>query len=442
MTEKKVIIIGAGLVGSLCAIHLINKGYSVQLFERRKDLRTQKITAGKSINLALSHRGWTSLKQAKISKYVETIAIPMYRRVMHDNKGNLTYQQYGESDQAIFSVSRVELNLLMLNLAEKYGAKIHFNSKSVDVDFDNTKATFFQNNEEKSYEADFIIGADGTFSNVRSKMVEKLGHMYNYNKIEYDYKELLIPSGPNNSYLIEKEALHIWPRGNFMVIALANLDGSFTCTLFAAKRGEDSFEKLNTKQETLKYFNKHFPDFLKLVPNLYDQWQANPTSELGIVKTFPWNTKKVLLIGDSAHATVPFYGQGMNAGFEDCRVLSEMLDLYKNDYAKCFHEFSLLRKPEGDGLQDLSLHNFIVMRDKTADSNFLLQKKIEQKFSKLFPEKWLPLYSMVSFSNIKYSKAWEVGQKQELIMSKIMQMPNIQSVWNDDIVINKILEEI
>ena len=272
MKEKKVIIIGAGLVGSLCAIHLIKKGYSVQLFERRKDLRTQKVTAGKSINLALSKRGWTSLEQANIHEYVKKIAIPMYRRVMHDSKGNLTFQQYGESDQAIFSVSRVELNLLMLNLAEKYGAEIHFNSKCVDVDFNNTKATFLQVDQEKTYEADFIVGADGTFSNVRAKMVEKLGHMYNYNKIEYDYKELLIPSGPNNSYLIEKEALHIWPRGNFMVIALANLDGSFTCTLFAAKHGKDSFENLNTEKETIHYFNKHFPDFAELVPNLYEQW--------------------------------------------------------------------------------------------------------------------------------------------------------------------------
>ena len=192
--------------------------------------------------------------------------------------------------------------------------------------------------------------------------------------IRDSYKELLIPSGPNNSYLIEKEALHIWPRGNFMVIALANLDGSFTCTLFAAKRGKDSFENLNTEKETIHYFNKHFPDFAELVPNLYEQWRANPTSELGIVKTFPWNKKNVLLIGDSAHATVPFYGQGMNAGFEDCRILDELLTQYEDDLQACFSEYSKVRKPNGDGLQDLSMHNFIVMRDKTADANFLLQK--------------------------------------------------------------------
>ena len=227
-----------------------------------------------------------------------------------------------------------------------------------------------------------------------------------------------------------------------MVIALANLDGSFTCTLFAAKYGKDSFENLNTEEEIINYFKKHFPDFVDLVPNIYDQWQANPTSELGIVKTFPWNKNKVLLIGDSAHATVPFYGQGMNAGFEDCRVLSEMLDLYQSDYEKCFNEFSVIRKPEGDGLQDLSLHNFIEMRDKTADLNFLLQKKIEKKFSELYPDKWLPLYSMVSFSNIPYSKAWEVGQKQELIMKKIMRIPNIHNIWNNDIIIDNILQEL
>ena len=432
--KKEITIVGAGLVGSLCSLYMTNRGYKVNVFERRNDLRSEIITAGKSINLALSKRGWTALEQAGIASQVMKIAIPVYKRIMHDNKSKLTEQPYGNKDEAIYSVSRAQMNVLMMDLAEKNGAKLHFNEKCIDVDFEQSIVTF-ENTESKknqNVKSDFLIGADGAFSVVRKKMVNKYKHDYDYNEIDHDYKELLIPAGKNNSYLLDKNALHIWPRGDFMLMALANLDGSFTCTLFAPKKGLNSFEGLNKKEEVEAYFANIFPDFIELVPNLYEQWLLNPTSSLGIVRTFPWHIKDTtLIIGDAAHATVPFYGQGMNCGFEDCRILNNFLDKYDN-ISTCFENFSNERKPNGDGVQELSMHNFIVMRDKTADPKFLLQKKIEKKFSNLYPNKWTPLYSMVSFTNISYSEAWEIGMRQEKIMQKIMQYPNIENVWDDD----------
>lgn len=438
--EKEVTIVGAGLVGSLCSLYMSKRGYKVSIFERRKDLRSEIITAGKSINLALSRRGWTSLEHAGIDDHVKKIAIPVYKRIMHDDKGRLTEQPYGKPDQAIYSVSRAKMNVLMMDMAEENGVKLFFNQKCVDVDFENSVVTFEDAITKKNHniKSDFTIGADGAFSVVRKQMVDKYQHEHAYNEINHDYKELLIPAGENNEYLLEKNALHIWPRGNFMLMALANLDGSFTCTLFAPKNGEDSFEGLNTKDEVENYFATTFPDFLELVPDLYSQWKTNPTSTLGIVRTYPWHVDdKSLLIGDAAHATVPFYGQGMNAGFEDCRVLDGLLDRYKGDFNACFNEYSSARKPNGDGVQDLSMHNFIVMRDKTADPKFLLQKKIEKKFSNLYPDKWVPLYSMVSFSNIPYAEAWQIGMRQEKLMQKIMRIKNIEKTWNSDKIMQK-----
>jgi kynurenine 3-monooxygenase len=440
--KKDIIIVGAGLVGSLCALYLTKRGHKVTIFERRKDLRSEIITAGKSINLALSERGWTALKKVGVHKQVMDIAIPMHKRIMHDENGNLTEQPYGNEGEAIYSVSRAELNVLMMKLAEENGAILHFNEKCVDANLEEAKAIFENTHTTKkqTISADVLIGADGAFSAVRKQMVIQHKHYYTYNEIEHDYKELHIPAGKNGTFLLDKNALHIWPRGEFMLIALANLNGSFTCTLFAPKRGDKSFEGLNSKLEVESYFRTIFPDFLYLVPDLYQQWITNPTSSLGIIKTYPWHINDTsLLIGDAAHATVPFYGQGMNAGLEDCRMLDELLDKHGDDLKSCFSEYSETRKPNGDGLQDLSMHNFIVMRDKTADPKFLLQKEIEKKFTNLYPDKWIPLYSMVSFTNTPYSEAWEIGMKQEKLMQSIMSIPNIEEIWESEAIMQKMI---
>ena len=440
--KKDITIVGAGLVGSLCSLYMTSRGYNVRIFEKRKDLRSEIISAGKSINLALSERGLTALKKVGVHEEVMKIAIPMYRRIMHDEKGILSEQEYGNPGQAIYSVSRAELNALMMELAEMKGAKLEFNQLCKYVDFDKSSVTFENTitNKEKTIDADIVIGADGALSEVRNKMVENLKHEFKLYKIGHSYKELLIPASKNGTHLINKNALHIWPRGEFMLIALANLNGSFTCTLFAPTTGDNSFENLNTKEEVETYFNQVYPDFTPLVPNLFEQWEENPTSTLGIVRTYPWHVKdNAILVGDSAHATVPFYGQGMNAGFEDCRVLNELLDRHEDDLFSCFKEYSKIRKPNGDGVQDLSMQNYVVMRDKTADPKFLLQKKIEQKFANSYPEKWIPLYSMVSFTNISYSDAWEIGMKQQKIMEEIMKISNIEKEWESDEIIRKML---
>ena len=433
--SKKVTIAGAGLVGSLEAIFLSQKGFKVEVYERRPDMRKVKLLAGRSINLALSTRGWTALKKVGVDSEVKKMAIPMYKRVMHSIDGKLTNQQYGQDGEAIYSVSRGGLNQLLMNLAgNQKNVNMHFDFQCIDVDLETATASFkHKSGELRNVNADILIGADGAYSVIRSKMMKQDRFQYSQYYIEHGYKELTIPPNKDGSHKLEVNALHIWPRGQYMLIALPNLDGSFTCTLFFPYDGEHSFNNLKTEQQLLSFFKNVFPDTLDLIPNLVQEYFTNPTSSLSIMRCDPWTYKdKILLIGDAAHATVPFYGQGMNAGFEGCLVLDSLIDKNNDDWHNCFKEYSKIRKPDGDGLQDLSMHNFIVMRDKTADPKFLLQKKIELYFSKKHPTKWLPLYSMVSFSNIRYSDAWKIGQKQEKMMKKVMDLPNIEEKWNSE----------
>ena len=433
--RKKVTIAGAGLVGSLEAIYLAKRGFQVEVYERRPDIRKVELSAGRSINLALSARGWNALKAVGVDQDVEKMAIPMYKRVMHAVDGSLTDQQYGQDGEAIYSVSRGGLNQLLMNLAgEQENVNMHFNYKCVDVDLKSASATFEHNDgNQKNVDAGMIIGADGAYSVIRSKMIKQDRFQYSQHYIEHGYKELTIPANSDGTHKLEVNALHIWPRGSYMLIALPNMDGSFTCTLFFPYEGDYSFNSLQTEQQVYDFFKEVFPDTLDLIPNLVEEYFQNPTSSLAIMRCNPWTVDdKVLLIGDAAHATVPFYGQGMNAGFEGCFVLDQLMQKHGEDWQACFDEYSKIRKPDGDGVQDLSMHNFIVMRDKSSDPKFLLQKKIELHFSKKHPDKWLPLYSMVSFSTIRYSEAWEIGKQQEKLMQKVMDVPNIEDKWESD----------
>ena len=324
--EKKVIIVGAGLVGSLWAIYLAKAGYKVTIYERRKDIRTAEISAGKSINLALSHRGWKALKNAGVDEQVREIAIPMHSRIMHDLEGNLTQQPYGKEDEAIYSVSRGHLNAIMMSMAEEKGnAKIHYNHRCINADLENGKIILMneKNGETIEDHADLIFAADGAFSAIRYNAMQKLDQ-FNYQQkyIEDGYKELLLPANKDGSYQLYKNALHIWPRGRFMLIALPNEDGSFTCTLFMPyDNHKHAFNKLKNDEQITSFFKEVFPDFYEMMPNLIENWHQHPLSSLAIIRCYPWTYGKTALIGDAAHATVPFYGQGMNAGFEDCTVL-------------------------------------------------------------------------------------------------------------------------
>ncbi|MFL2571405.1 MAG: FAD-dependent oxidoreductase [Parvicellaceae bacterium] len=445
--EKKVIIVGAGLVGSLWAIYLSNAGYKVTIYERRSDIRKAEISAGKSINLALSYRGWKALEGAGVAQEVKKIAYPMYNRIMHDEQGNLTTQAYGKKDQAIYSVSRGHLNAIMMNMAEEKGnATIHYNYKCTNANLEEGKVSFenLLTGEKVEDQADLVFAADGAFSAIRYNAMQKLSR-FNYSQkfIEDGYKELLLPANEDGSYQLDKTALHIWPRGRFMLIALPNEDGSFTCTLFMPyDNHKHAFNKLKTDDQVNDFFKTVFPDFHAMMPNLIENWHQHPLSSLAIVRCYPWTHGKTALIGDSAHATVPFYGQGMNAGFEDCTVLNELMIKHNENWEAVFKEYQETHKPNGDALQDLSLHNYHVMRDYVADPNFLLQKKIEAQLFEKHPDKWMPLYSQVTFSHIPYSKALAIGKKQDEIMKEVLKTPNIENIWNSKEIEDKILSSL
>jgi kynurenine 3-monooxygenase len=294
-------------------------------------------------------------------------------------------------------------------------------------------------------QADVIFAADGAFSAVRYHSFQKKDRFnFSQNYIADGYREILLPANDDGSYKLDKDALHIWPRGRFMLIALANEDGSFTCTLFMPHEGdENSFDQLNSPEQVTNFFKTTFPDFYEMMPNIGEAWEDHPLSSLAIMRSYPWHYGKVALMGDSAHATVPFYGQGMNGGFEDCTVMWELMQKHNEDWDKIFPEYSRIRKPDGDALQDLSLDNYYVMRDFVADPKFLLQKKIEARFAELYPEKWMPLYSQVTFSEVRYSDAYNNGKRQDRIMKEVMASTNnIEENWDSDEVMSAILEKI
>ena len=428
---KEIVIVGAGLVGSLLSIFLAKRGYSVKVFDGRPDMRVSSIGGGRSINLALSNRGWLPLKKAGLEEDVKEMITPMHGRMMHDEDSELTFQSYGKENQAINSISRSGLNATLMDHAEKAGVEILFEHSCQGVDLDRTEAFFHHNGDKKVVKGDMIFGADGAFSAVRGSMQITDRFDYRQDYIPHGYKELSFPPGPEGSFLIEENALHIWPRRSFMLIALPNKDASFTVTLFLAFSGhQDSFEALTTPATRQDFFQRHFPDALKLMDSLEQEWEENPTSSLVTIRCSPWVRGNTFLIGDAAHAVVPFYGQGMNCGFEDCRVLNDILDDCKDDWSIAKKEYPAQRKKNGDAIADLALDNFIEMRDLVADPSFLIRKKIEAKLHDLFPTRWIPQYSMVTFNeHISYSDAQSIGAKQKAIMDKVMSQPDIETGW-------------
>lgn len=440
--QKNISIAGAGLVGSLLSIYLAKRGHNITIYERRPDMRSASSIAGRSINLALSDRGIKALEEVGIMDDIRKIAIPMHGRQMHNLDGSTAYQPYGSEGQYINSVSRAQLNMMLMDLAEKKGVKIVFEKKLESINWQSNEMLF---GNKELVSSDLIFGSDGAYSAAR--LTHQLQHerfQYEQFYIDFGYKELTIPAGENGSFLIEKNALHIWPRGNFMLIALPNIDGSFTCTLFFPFEGDPSFKSLDSNEKVRTFFNKTFADASALMPHLEKEFFENPTASLVTVKCFPWVRKdKFALIGDAAHAIVPFFGQGMNAGFEDCSVLNGLIEKHVEDWEKILSEFQDLRKPDADAIADLALNNFVEMRDKVADPKFLLQKKIEAGFSKKHPDKWIPSYAMVTFSpHIRYSQALKNGNKQEMIMKKIMAVPGIENKWQDEEIENMILDEL
>ncbi|MBT8314017.1 MAG: FAD-dependent monooxygenase [Maribacter sp.] len=433
-TSKNIAIVGSGLVGSLLAIYLRRLGHTITVFDRRPDIRTIEFS-GRSINLAMSNRGWRALSEIGIEDEVKKIAIPMEKRALHVIGKPMYFQNYGKAGEAIWSISRGVLNRKMIDLAENAGVEFKFEEKVWDVDLPEAKlhTGASEKGEWKEYSYDLIFGCDGAFSRVRHKMQRRSRFDYSQDFLDVGYKELTIPANADGSHKLAPNAFHIWPRGRFMFIAMPNIDGTFTCTLFMPFEGPNSFESIKTKEQAKHFFSTNFPSVNHEIENLAEDFFKNPTSAMVTMKCYPWTYwDKVALVGDAAHAIVPFYGQGMNAGFEDIFVLNEIIKKQGDDWEAIFQHYQTQRKPNADAIAELSYRNFIEMSSKTADPKFLLQKKIEKRFADQHPDKWIPLYSRVTFSYRPYAEALAIGDKQEKIMETVMELPDIEQKWDSD----------
>jgi kynurenine 3-monooxygenase len=461
MSKEKVIIIGAGLSGSLLAIYLAKLGIHSEIYEARGDMRAETVSAGRSINLALSNRGIAALKEVGMDQFMLAEAVPMFGRMIHTVDGQTKLLPYsGRKGEFINSVSRSGLNIALMNEAEKYTeVKFIFNEKCVEFDCKSGEAKFDSGNIVKG---DTLIATDGAGSVVRNAMFSGIPR-FNFSQqfLEHGYKELHIPASDSGGFLLEKEALHIWARGSFMMIALPNFDGSFTCTMFHAHKGENSFEEMvgtasgsdqlksildesgdqpsataDGSDNLLDFFRKNFADAIPLMPTLIEDFKNNPVGNLGTIKCFPWNVGgKSLLIGDSAHAIVPFYGQGMNASFEDCRILNQLIGEHGTDWEKVFNEFCIARKPNTDAIADMAEENFYEMRDAVADPVFQRKRELETKLEFTFPD-YFSKYSMVTFrEDLPYSVAKEKGNAQDKLLMEICR--EIES--SDELNINSVM---
>jgi kynurenine 3-monooxygenase len=440
-SEVDIALIGGGPVGALLAYVLARRNFEIDVYERRTDLRTTDGGGGRSINLALSIRGLTALKLAGLEEEVLKISIPMRGRMIHSPDGQLVFQQYGKDDsEYINSISRGTLNQLLLNKAEETG-KVHFHFKSKVTDLDAKRNSLRILDEAKKTEseilADIVIGCDGAASAVRTRLGKDNYITSTEAALDYGYKELTLPAGANGAYQIEKNALHIWPRGTFMLIALPNLDGSFTCTLFLPFKGQNGLDSLTTKEAVLNFFKAHFADALDLIPDLARAFFDNPTGHMSTIKCDPWNVEgRVLLLGDAAHAIVPFFGQGMNCGFEDVTVLEHCMTDHTNrggalyvdrrthsgnsihkrqkegssGWEMVFEDFVQRRKINTDAIADLAVENFVEMRDKVGNPHFQLEKAVEKIIQTKFPELYMSRYRLVTFTNVPYAFARQAGE--------------------------------
>lgn len=423
--DKKIIIAGSGLVGSLLGLRLLQRGFDVEIYESRPDMRKEEISAGRSINLALSHRGIRALQAFGMDKEILTQAIQMNGRMIHTLQGQLAFQEYSSRPgEFINSISRRTLNIILMDAIEKIKPDaITFKTKLRGTE--NTCSRYIFEDDKKNIitkDNCILIGADGASSMTRKTMLDQPHHFrFNYSQTfqNYGYKELSIPPDKNNSFVIEKNALHIWPRGHFMMIALPNPDASYTATLFLAHHGPISFDTLNSQEKVRNFFQQYFMDVLPLMPNLETEFFEHPIGHLYTIKCEPWNYEdSILLLGDAAHAIIPFYGQGMNCGFEDVFIFDEMID-HHNDWKELFKHFSQIRKPNADAIADLAEDNFLEMRDKVADPIFIRKRQLELQLEKRFPE-YYSKYALVTFRpDISYSEAMIKGRKQDEVLMKI-----------------------
>lgn len=434
--QQNILIIGAGLCGSLLALRLGQRGYNVSVYEMRPDLRQVDISAGRSINLAFSDRGYKAMKLVDLEEQVKNLCIPMHGRMIHDSHGNTFQSNYsGRSHEFINSVSRGALNALLLDEAEKHeNVNLYFNKKCKSVDFQKTTALFkdYESKDEFVEDSDIIIATDGAGSVLRKSYYLGKKFLFNFSQayLTHGYKELSILPKENGDFKIHKNALHIWPRGSFMLIALPNLDGSFTVTLFLSyDEGPFNFNNLTNEDIVLEFFQKEFPDALVLMPNLLDDFFKNPTAPLGTIKCSPWHYKgNTLLMGDAAHAIVPFYGQGMNASFEDIVEFDRVLDQNLGDWETVFKTYANDRKKDTDAIADLAIDNFHEMKDHVAHPVFQEKRKLEMALENAFPDEYASKYALVTFNeNMGYREAMIKGRAQDKAILNLLSGSNISS---------------
>ena len=421
--SEKVTLVGGGLAGSLMSIYLAKRGYEVYIYERRADMRSGNYVGGRSINLALSTRGLRGLAKVGLDAEVLDISIPMTGRMMHSVDGTLKYQPYGKDGQAIYSVSRGQLNIKLLQLADQY-PNIHmfFNHKCTGVNLETCESTYVNEaGETITDKADVVLGTDGAFSALRDAMQRTPRFNFSQTYENYGYKELEIVPNEGGDFQLDKNCLHIWPRKSFMMIALPNPGGNFTCTLFMPFEGKPGIDDLKTREDITAFFDTYFPDAMPMMPGLVDDYLNNPTGMLTTMRCYPWVNGKNALMGDSAHAVVPFYGQGMNCSFEDCVVLDECIEELGGDWTNVLDAYQKLRKPNADAIANLALQNFVEMRDLVGSDAFLHKKKVEHMLSEKHPDLFVSQYERVTFSTRDYAEALAYGEHNDRVLEAIIQ---------------------
>jgi kynurenine 3-monooxygenase len=422
---REIAIVGAGLAGSLLACLLARRGHAVALYERRPDPRVAGAESGRSINLAISERGLAALAEVGLAETVLEQSLPMRGRMLHDSHGSLTFQAYSaDGTRAINSVSRAGLNNLLLDAAAAHAeVRLHFGHRLVDLDLGSSqpRLTFERLGAQPGQRtADLVVGADGAYSEVRLLLQRQEASQCTQSFLDYGYKELTIPPTDDGGFALDPGALHIWPRGGSMMIALPNRDGSFTCTLFWPQHGPDGFEGLTDRESILERFSSRYPDTLPLMPALDEEFRANPVGSLLTIRAWPWQRAgKVVLIGDAAHAIVPFYGQGANCAFEDCVELDACLAAFPDDPEAALTRYQERRKPNAEAIADLALENFVEMRDRVASPLFRLRKRGEHALERLLPGRYVSLYELISFSTVPYAEARRRARRQNAIVAAV-----------------------
>lgn len=426
----EIIVVGAGLVGSLLSMHLAGKGHRVEVFDRQPDMRRAGSASGRSINLTLCDRGLRVLDGIGAGDAVRAASVPVYGRLIHDAKDELTFQPYGNNHEAIHSIARSDLNKILLDYAERrFDIKFNFNEKCLDVDLNapSVKTENLLTGDVSTHRAARVFGSDGAFSAVRLQMQRKLRFNFSQQYWEQAYKELRVPPDAGGTWTAEKNVIHIWPRGNYMLIGFPNLDGSFTCSLHIPFEGPLSFASIKTEEDLLGFFTDSFPDVVPHMPDLVNDYFTHPANSMITVKCSPWSYQgKVALIGDAAHSIFPSYGQGANAGFEDCATLADCMEQYGDDWEALLAEFERRRRPNTNAIADLCVEHFIELRDLVGTPDFLLRKEIERKINQAYPEKYKDLYSMITFTCMPYTEALRVDREQRTMVDQLMGLEGIE----------------